>query len=251
MSKPQLVSSITEAAIAARRQARSRPKFDPTEIRLSESGGCPRQQLLRVTGAEETHPQPAEARLLMETGDVWERMVVESLIDYLGPDRVKMQVEILTPHDSHGHIDAVITLDDGNRRLVECKATKAGSRKFLPNERNVRQLQAYLHYYGRHHGITRGELIYVLRETGETVPFILTYDPRLGADIDREQKHLAALKVTGEVPDVASDMKADKFPCYYKTRDYEVHCPYHGHCWSAKGERRAPQQGAQASIFGS
>ena len=226
------MDSIAMPAIEARRAKRREPRFDPTIIRLSETGDCARKQLLRVLGYPQTHPQPPEALDLMSTGDVWESLLVQDLVDHYGAEHVSTQVVVTTPQGSEGHIDAVVSAPGVPRRFVEAKATKVGSRKYLPNARNVRQVQAYLHYEGRRRGIDTAELLYVLRETGEIIPVVGLYDAAMGADIEREQTMLNRLKAEQCVPDIVAGTDRKKFPCYYKTTDYEVYCPFWGHCWA-------------------
>lgn len=227
------MSIATEAVQAYYEKAR-RPKFNPAEFRLSESGDCRRKRVLKAMGVDPTHTAPEETFRTMETGHLWENWLVERIRERGLP--VATQVVVETPYGASGHIDAVVVTDAG-KLIVECKAVSQWA-KDLPDARHVQQVQAYLHFYGRQRGITQAEIVYIHRENGAgPFPYPVEYDPEAGAAIEAELRELRAHVERKDPPQIPDGMAADKFPCYYKTRQYEVHCPFWGHCWAPPVEK--------------
>jgi hypothetical protein len=203
------------------------PKYDPRELRLSETGDCPRKRVLKAQGKPVTHQSSDDALRTMETGNLWEHWLAER-IGAVTP--ILPQVVVTTPYGASGHIDLLARID-GQELILEIKAVSQWT-KVLPDPRHVQQVQAYLHFYGRQNGISRAQLLYIHRENGAG-PFIhpITYDPAEGERIERE---LQALRVTidaGADCQIPDGMQADQFPCSWSSRTGGGHCAYYGYCW--------------------
>lgn len=213
------------------------PEEGHSALFLSESMGCQRKRLLRAEKYAETHPIPDENLGLMETGNVWERWLGERLDEAMGAENIQRQVRVVTKYGAGGRMDFLFrgfpTLDI-TPVIIECKVTRKGAP--IPKEEHIAQVQAYLHFYGREHGITDAELVYIYRETLEVNTLPIVYDPEKGAKIEADLQNLAAVLEAKELLPVDESYKDNKFPCYYRTRDYECYCPFWGHCWGAKVE---------------
>jgi hypothetical protein len=97
----------------------------------------------------------------------------------------------------------------------------------------VQHAQALLHFAGRQQGVERAQLLYMHRETGAG-PFVyhIEYDPVQGRLIEMDLESLRMLVDQERAPEVPAGQTSFSYPCWYKTKAYEVHCPYWGHCWS-------------------
>lgn len=229
------MSVVSQAVQTYYAKARE-PKFDPTELRLSETGDCPRKRVLKALGFEPTHPISDEALRTMEAGKMWEDWLIGRICAEW-PD-VETQVVVETPYGASGHIDALLLGPvDPAPLIVEVKAINQWTPSHtLPKPEHLDQVMAYLHFYGRQHGIRHGLLVYIHRENGAG-PFEhpITYDPEHGERIERD---LAALRYTidfGEGIGTPEGMVADRFPCSWTSRTGGGHCIYYGRCW-AKAE---------------
>jgi CRISPR/Cas system-associated exonuclease Cas4 (RecB family) len=220
--------SIVVQAVKAYYERARQPRFPSSELRLSETGDCPRKRVLLAIGAQPTHHLPEESLRTMETGRLWEEWLVARIRETV--KFIDTQVVVETPYGATGHIDIVVAAPDG-WVIVEVKAVSQWAKE-LPDPRHVAQVQAYLHFWGRHHGVTRAQIVYIHRETGGgPFPYDIEYSPAMGQAIEEALAELRAMVEAQRVPDIPAEMERDKFPCYFRTKTHEVHCQFYGHCW--------------------
>lgn len=231
----QVSESLAVRSVRAYYDKARQPKFHPSELRLSEVSDCQRKQVLRILGYQRTHELPVESLRNMETGNIWERWLIERLQE--SGAMVATQVTVHTPYGATGHID-VKAAEDGAPILHEVKAVSRWA-KVLPDPKHVSQVMAYLHFYGRHHGITRAEIDYLHRDNGAgPFTYAVEYDPAEGEAIEASIKTLRGLVDAKTVPAIPEEMTPRAFPCWYESKQdkYECYCPFWGHCWAAKEE---------------
>jgi hypothetical protein len=223
-------STLIQQAVSSYYEEQRKPKYEPNELRLSETGDCPRKRALKALGLPVTHPIGRQALETMETGNLWEAWLVER-IRSVTPD-VETQVGVTAPYGAGGHIDALVWgATPADSLVIECKATSQWA-KDLPDARHVLQVQAYLHFHGIHVGITRAQLVYIHRENGAVQPPIdITYNPAVGLQIQEELQDLRQDIEAGEAPGIPAEMVATKFPCSWTSRTGGGFCAYYGHCW--------------------
>lgn len=224
------------------------PRFDPHELRLSESGACPRKRVLAALGAPETHPAPEEDLGVLMAGHLLEEQVAARYREKYGARRVIVQREIRLPKlGASGHIDIWIPAIP---LIVECKSTSIKHRDRLPFESHITQTQAYLHFWGRKHGCRRAEIAYIFRETLEMAAFPVVYDPWIGQRIEVEtlSLRLAINTLRGMPIEQAlahEDMPPAQeytgaFPCRWGSNGDERFCPFYGYCAARAEEEKAP-----------
>ncbi len=230
----------TDEAIRARLEEvirpREGPKFNPHEIRLSESGACPRMRVARamgLPGAPRDEEDLATAAIL-EAGHWWESYVVARLKEMLGAGALDTQALVKHKYGV-GHIDIYIV---PMRRIVEVKSTSEAAERFgLPKEGHLLQLQSYLHFFrDREEGrALDGEIIYQLRGGGGLAwrSYHVPYDPDTGRGIEEELDRIAALAAAGELPPRPPEAVPDKFPCGWRSRYSVGQCAWHHLCWGA------------------
>lgn len=105
--------------------------FDPHEIRLSATGGCPRQQTLRILDYE-ADPPSAQQLSIFHAGHYWEDYLA-SLWEARYPGQINRQVTVETAWGT-GHIDLWI---EPIHHLVECKTSTSKRRDDLPLEEST------------------------------------------------------------------------------------------------------------------
>lgn len=225
--------SLVEAAVRAHFQRHQAELTEPRTLDLAETGECPRKRVLRALGATVTRLMPEEAQRAAEAGRMWEQWLI-----------VRMQ-ETGKVYDFYRPIEGLdgvvgwvgLVMEEAGVRIpVHVKAVSQWA-KNLPDPRHVDPVMAILHFYGRPRGITRAELAYIQRETGAvTLVVPIDYDPARGEAIQAELQGLRQAVDAGEAPPVGGDKAPNAFPCWYKAKAYEVHCPYWGHCWGGKVE---------------
>ncbi|BDG61893.1 PD-(D/E)XK nuclease family protein [Caldinitratiruptor microaerophilus] len=223
---PPSTSELVLSRIRARHEDSG---FDPSEIRLSEAGGCPRKQTLRILGypAEEVTDRQLG---IFEAGDYWEDYLFHTWSE-LYPRRVRRQVPVRTPYGV-GHIDLWVAPE---RHIVECKTTQAKSRDYLPMDQHLAQVQMYLHFWGRHRSAT-AEVAYVIKETAEVVSFPVQYNRYWAEELEEGLRRIAQHVTEGRPAPVPEGYSPDSFPCGWG----DGRCPYWSHCWGDDDIRVAP-----------
>jgi len=237
---------MATAKVLAEKKLKSLLKsdFDPKDIRLSESGHkCRRLRVLRALGYEPA-PVADDVLGLFETGNVWEEWF-HGLLREEYPRKTRTQMEVQTPYGATGHMDVWFPkppadLGGGRPRFYECKAVREGAKYYgLPKDEHLYQVQAY-HHFGRKYGIKWGgqvtklpddtvaEIVYIIRETLEVIPYEVEYSPDIGEEIETETRRVRRMIDSQEVPPV--ELGHAEFPCYYQTKDYEVYCPFYIYC---------------------
>ncbi len=195
--------------------------FDPREIRLSEVGQCSRRQTLRILGYPADTPTDKQLSIF-DTGHRIEDFVYQ-LWAARYPRRVLRQIQVKTPYGT-GHIDLWIPPE---RKIVEVKSTTRARIADLPLDSHVDQLHMYQYYWGakRHAGL---ELAYVVKETGEILPFQIPYD------VTRARQLIAnliavqgAVAMTREPLPVPAEYTAFSYPCSWGAE----RCAFWTHCW--------------------
>jgi hypothetical protein len=196
-------------------------------VRLSELGGCNRKQTLRLLGAK-AEPITDRQRAIFEAGKVWEAYIRDLWRDALGPGAVACGVPVKTPFGM-GEIDLFIP---GMSRIIEIKTSTSKSRDYLPNEGNVAQLLLYLHFYGieelglRVNEIS-GELVYVLKDTGEVVSCPVGYDHAKVNALIRDAGLITKAVAKRENLPIPMNYRPDRFPCGWQ----DGRCQYFRECW--------------------
>ncbi|AEJ39650.1 hypothetical protein TPY_1466 [Sulfobacillus acidophilus TPY] len=203
------------------------PPFDPTEIRLSEAGQCPRRQTLRALGYAAALPTPRELAIF-ETGH-WVEDRLAALWEARHPGQVNRQVTVTSPFGT-GHIDLYI---EPLNHIVECKTTTEKRRTELPLKSHVDQVTLYLHYWGNARGAT-AEIAYYIKETGNILAFPVTYDAARARELIVGLMEVQyAIQLTREPLPIPDDYQATQYPCAWYTADGLARCPYWEHCWGS------------------
>ncbi|WP_020373833.1 hypothetical protein, partial [Sulfobacillus thermosulfidooxidans] len=201
--------------------------FDPHEIRLSATGGCPRQQTLRILDYE-AEPPSVQQLSIFHAGHYWEDYLA-SLWEARYPGQVNRQVTVETAWGT-GHIDLWI---EPIHHLVECKTSTSKRRDDLPLEEHLDQVNLYLHFWGNDHQAT-AEIAYVLKDTGEVLTFPVTYDPdRIPVLLDRLQRMIIAVTIDEEPLPIPDDYAPARFPCAWRTPTGGWRrCEFWRACWT-------------------
>lgn len=196
-------------------------------VRLSELGGCNRKQTLRLLGMK-AEPIGDRQRAIFEAGTVWEEYIRELWKAALGAGSVTCAVPVHTPFGL-GEIDLFIP---ALTKIVEVKTTTNKSRDFLPQETNVAQILLYEHYYGIEElGLDAdqidGELVYVIKETGEVLSYAIRYDPAKVAFLQTDADLITRSVAKREPLPIPDGYRPNGFPCGWT----DGHCAYYEHCW--------------------
>ena len=224
LSTPMTLSTADLQREALERQAAT-VTFDPKEIRLSEAGQCGRRQTLRALGYIPTPPTLRD-QAIFETG----HFIEDRLLAYWEarfPGGVQTQIEVTSPFGV-GHIDGYV---EPLHHLVECKTTTEKQLDRLPMASHVAQVTLYLHYWGNARNAT-AEIVYYIKETGQTRSFPVTYDALLARDLIVGLMDVqAAIAVIGEPLAIPDGMQATQYPCAWHTRDGLRQCGFWAYCW--------------------
>jgi len=204
--------------------------FDPSELRLSQSGACRRKRVARALGIEGTSFDETDAGYF-ERGNVIEAWVV-SLFREAYPRRCRTQVDVTTPTGETGHIDLWFPKE---RRIIEVKSVSFGARE-LPRPEHVMQVQAYLHFFRDAKGERKArlaEIVYVrwgAQLEAEVYP--VRYDPEYGRLIEAELEALHGYLERRVLPDIPFGHKPEAYPCSWRNRAGVVKCEYWDLCWT-------------------
>ncbi|WP_053958024.1 hypothetical protein [Sulfobacillus thermosulfidooxidans] len=225
MSERPTTDQLHRAFLEAERAANP---FDPHEIRLSATGGCPRQQTLRILDFPHD-PETPEQLSIFHAGHYWEDYLA-SLWEQQFPGGVNRQVTVDTPYGT-GHIDLWI---EPIHHLVECKTTTASNVAHLPLEEHLDQVNLYLHFWGNAQQAT-AEIAYVIKETGNILTFPVTYDPdRIPPLIETLQAIQVAVTFDQTPLPIPDGYHPAQFPCSWRKKDGSwAHCGYWRLCWQA------------------
>lgn len=225
------VTTLAEKLVEARLSEVLESKFDSRELRLSESGACPRRRVARALGLpfDEDTQEDAE---YYERGNVNEAWVVQMFREAF-PRKCRTQVEVHTPTGEVGHIDLWFP---EQALVVEIKSVSLGAKE-LPRPEHVYQVQAYLHFYRDSKGrrkASKAEIVYIKWGAGlkcEAYPVL--YDPEAGAKIEAELKTLHKYIERNELPAIPEGYKPEKYPCSWRNRQGIVRCPRWSACWES------------------
>lgn len=232
------MASLTEGLWSDFLASLQQSRFDPHELRLSESGACPRRRVLAALGVPETHPAPTTDLGILMAGHILEDQVAARYREKYGARHVIRQREIRLPRlGASGHMDIWIPMIP---LIVECKSTSIKHRDRLPFEGHLAQTQAYLHFWGRKHRCNRAEIAYLFRETLEIAVYPVVYDPWIGQRIEAETLSLRLIidelrRIPIEQALAHKDLppvleRTDQFPCRWWSNGDARYCPYYGYC---------------------
>ena len=226
----------TTADLHAAYLPRTHATFDPREIRLSEVGQCPRRQTLRILGYPAEAPTDQQLAIF-DTGHRIEDFVYR-LWATRYPRRVLRQIRVKTPYGT-GHIDLWVPPE---RKIVEVKSTTRARIADLPLDSHVDQLHMYQYYWGAQRRAVL-ELAYVVKETGEILPFQISYDVaharQLVANLIAVQ---GAAEMTREPLPVPAEYTAFRYPCSWGAE----RCAFWTHCWGP--DAVAPEGSGQEKV---
>lgn len=212
-------------------------KFDPTEIRLSEVGGCARKQTLRALGYEAEEPDERSLSIF-ESGDQHEDAIYHLWADQY-PRRVRRQIKVQSPFGV-GHIDIWVA---PIKHLVESKSTTEKSRARLPLQSHIDQVTMYLHFWGQPRGAT-AEIAYRIKETGEILSFPVEYDEERAALLVKRLGDIqAAIHLFRTPVPVPDGNGPTHFPCAWPTSAGMARCPFWQHCWGYGVEAQPDKKG--------
>jgi len=222
------VSSATLQQVKYQMELAGPSKFDPKEIRLSEAGQCPRRQTLRALGYVSTLPSLREMAIF-ETGHLAEERVTD-LWEAQFPGQTVREVEVQTEYGV-GHID--LWIPPANH-MVECKTTTEKRRKDLPLQSHVAQVTMYLHFWGNARNAT-AEITYILKETGEMVSFLVTYNRQYARELIVGLMEVqAAITMMREPLPIPEDYQATSYPCAWYSPQGLRRCGFWEHCWGGQ-----------------
>lgn len=224
--------SVAAKAVEKYYQDAREPRYDHRELRLSETGDCARKRVLKAMGVPQTHQIPEAALRVMETGNLWEQWLIKRIEETA--IAFSAQVEVRTMYGASGHIDLMVLGGDGPE-INEVKAVSMWA-KAMPDPKHVDQVQAYLHFHGRHHRIARARILYIHRDNGQgPFEYVIDYDPARGAAIEADLAILRGMVDAGDVPPIPEGHTPTSFPCWYESKQqkYQVHCQWFGHCWGS------------------
>jgi CRISPR/Cas system-associated exonuclease Cas4 (RecB family) len=205
-------------------------RFDPRELRLSESGACHRKRVARALGLEGKELDETDAAYF-ERGNVIEAWVV-ALFREAFPRRCRTQAEVRTPTGEVGHIDLWFPQE---RRIIEVKSVSYGARE-LPRPEHIAQIQAYLHFFRDAQGERKArlaEIVYVrwgAQLEAEVYP--VRYNPEHGRLIEAELETLHDHIRRGTLPDIPVGYKPEAYPCSWRNRAGVVKCSHWALCWA-------------------
>jgi hypothetical protein len=140
----------------------------------SEVGSC-----LRKVYYSYKHPKPLEEDLIkiFETGNILHSFIVEVLKSEKDPDVKLINQEvpvklILKDYVISGRIDDILVIkSSGKVYLVEVKSTSMLRAVKSPSKHHILQLQFYMHATGIHNGM----LMYIEKNTLQTMTFEVDY----------------------------------------------------------------------------
>ncbi len=202
--------------------------FDPRQIRLSEAGQCGRRQTLRALGYTPT-PHTARELAIFDTGHWVEDKIAEEW-ESRYPGQVNRQIEVMSEFGT-GHIEIYV---EPLNHIVEVKTTTEKQIARLPLSSHVAQVTLHLHYWGQAWGST-AEIVYYVKETGQTLSFPVTYDPQRARELVVGLMEVkAAIELTGEPLPIPDDYQATSFPCAWYTLQGLMKCGFWAYCWGAQ-----------------
>lgn len=220
---------LLERLFNQRLQREVASKFDSRELRLSESGGCPRLRAAKLSGAVDDERDTWDARYFL-AGRLIEREV-RSWFSQEFPRRCRQEVEVTHPLGK-GHIDLWFP---AMRWIVEIKATLAPDAAGLPRQTHVKQATSYLHFFRDADGRRRADyatIAYlILGRPIQLRPFPVVYRPELGEAIEREMAEIARYAADGTLPEAPEEYSPFAPPCRWKMAGKSRLCPLWDQCW--------------------
>lgn len=208
-------------------KAQAKPRDDDHALKLMETGDCPRKRVLRAMGYAPTHPMREEGWRTLELTQFWEQWLIDRMMD-AGANIERVKVE--TPCGAGGTIRMAVITDRG--QTIEEPVAVYQYAKDLPERRHIDRVMAYLHFWGRHHGVYVGLIHYIHRETGAgPITYTVTYNDDHGAKVEAELAELRRLIDIGEAPQVPLSMSPDSYPCSWGKKENPTRCTHYDYCW--------------------
>lgn len=206
---------------------------------VSEIGRCPRSVMLRVQGAEPTHPFSDYLLDIMSLGVRYEDDTVQKVISAGRDWRVITQYRLKNGTWS-GKTDLAIIEGEGDWTLVEHKAKGNLNPSYLPQSEHLMQLLLYGQLFEEKHGFPASLILYY-RSWGEH--YEIEVDPVAGLcsplcpsggrrsrfypdEVSVRREELEELLEAGEVPP-PHDAPVEG-ECVWRG---EPSCKYYGHCY--------------------
>lgn len=212
-------------------------------VRMSEMGGCGRKQTLRLSGYKAEYPTAFDKERFQK-GLLWEE-IIAAVWDAEFPGLVKRGVEVISPYGT-GEIDLWIP---HLPHLVECKTTKPSNEPYLPMQEHMIQVQCYLHFFGKEHGVTEGELSYALKDEDDLYAsrvrsFAVEYDPELASMLEDEMKRIHRHGLLKRVLPIPEAYTENRFPCAWRVGTPDAgSCAYYRRCWSESAVEPTGREG--------
>ena len=212
--------------------------YETHNLRLSETGRCPRFRHLSANDVEATD----DANLpwgILEFGNKWEDALMERLCERDSGWNRQLEVSLF---GVLGHVDG---WNEEKKHLLEVKTVSRGARKFLPNKDNLLQLAAYAasEVDGKPLAPTQATLLYCFREDpAQMVEFNWDCESNEFKGFMMNSARITSQALTTldlTTPDIPDGYTSKKYPCTWRTMHYEYHCPYWTHCWGDSGEEQA------------
>jgi CRISPR/Cas system-associated exonuclease Cas4 (RecB family) len=202
---------------------------------VSEIGRCPRSVMLRVQGAEPTHPFSDYLLDIMGLGVLYEDDTVRK-VSSAGRDWRMVTQYRLRNGTWSGKVDLAIVQGESNWTLVEHKAKGNLNLGYLPQSEHLMQLLLYGQLFEEKHGFPASLVLYY-RSWGEH--YEVEVDPAAGVcrssgyesrfypdEVTARRSRLEELLAANEVPSPYREPVEGE--CVYRG---EPSCKYYGHCY--------------------
>ena len=240
---PQSPRDLVDSMLHAHLRDQLNSRFDPTEVRLSEAGGCMRARVAKAAGQV---PAGALASDEWDAGYFARGRLAERLFAMLVraafPRHWRREVTVTHPWGT-GHID--FWYPEG-RFFVELKSATIyadGTLPDLPRRSHLLQTQAYLHFFKDAAGQRRADqavLLYLC--FGQRLDwrlFPVRYVPEIGERIEADLVAIDRHVHDGTLPAVPAGYSPFAFPCAWKSRSGNAgRCPLFDRCWGPEAEPR-------------
>ncbi len=224
---------------------------DQDLIHVSEVKSCFRFVVMNRMDVPITNPRPVQDKMVMDVGkafhgklDKWASAGTIVIRADLEDSPFHVADDLLT-----GHPDDLMLLERG-MVCVDWKTVRIGAimrhiKAGKPSDDDVLQITMYLGLLGLRYGV----IVYVDRDSGKQVEFLVEYNETLYAQGRVEARQLLGLirraEATGELPPVPEGLKHDSYPCWYRTKDNPdgFFCEMWDHCWGGtRLQKVAPKQ---------
>lgn len=207
-------------------------------LRLSVAGKCPRQVYFSISRPDLARPLEPRAKLTFLFGDITEAMIV-ALAKSAGVN-LHSEQETVEFDGVKGHVDGIVTDENGKDYLWECKSMSDISFK-MTSTKGIEDTWGYLsqvNVYMDALGLDKAIFTCMNKNTGHLEEITVDKNKKILADAKETIRQVREAEQTGKLPKRKFDFEKEVFrkkPTGRMKLPIQCsYCPYVEKCW--KGE---------------